>query len=291
MRSNRAGLFFLLPGVIWVLAFTIFPLLYSLVISFQRRRLGREPSWIGFENFAEIFTDDRVMETVVTSVFLTVGSVVLTLLFGTFIAWLFNQEVPGLNVFRGVMTMPIFVAPIALGFLGKVLFNEQSGPINQFLMTVVPVAEYTGVKWFTTPWGARWAILFADVWQWTPFVFIVILAAMQSISDDLYEAARLDTNSAWTLFSRITLPLIMPALGTVAMLRMVETFKILDIPLSMTGGGPGSASQTYSYYVYITGLKNFNQGYGSALAWFLVIIAIILTTIYFNQVRERFEVK
>jgi multiple sugar transport system permease protein len=117
----------------------------------------------------------------------------------------------------------------------------------------------------------------------------VVLAAMQSIPDDLYEAARLDTSSEWMLFSRITMPLIAPALGTVAMLRLVETFKILDIPLSMTGGGPGSASQTYSYYIYITGLKNFNQGYASAMAWLLVVISIILTTIYFQRVRERFD--
>jgi multiple sugar transport system permease protein len=290
MRSkSRAGLYFLLPGVIWVLIFTIFPLLYSLVISFQRRRLGRPASWIGFGNYADIFSDGRVGETVTTSIFLTVSSLLLTLLLGTFVAWLFNQQVPGLNIFRGIMTMPIFVAPIALGFLGKVLFNEQSGPINHLLRTVIPIAEYEGVKWFTSPWGGRTAVMFADVWQWTPFVFIVTLAAMQSIPDDLYEAARLDTASEWDLFSRITLPIITPAIGTVAMLRMVETFKILDIPLSMTGGGPGSATQTYSYYIYITGLKNFNQGYGSALAWLLVIIAIILTTIYFVRVSDRFE--
>lgn len=289
MTNKRVGLFFLLPGVIWVLLFTIFPLLYSLVISFQRRRLGREPSWIGFENFGAIFSDGRVGETIVTSVYLSIASLVLTLLLGTFIAWLFNQQVPGLNIFRGIMTMPIFVAPIALGFLGKVMFNEQSGPINYALRAIVPAAEFGGVKWFTSPWGARNAVLIADVWQWTPFVFIVVLAAMQSIPDDLYEAARLDTSSEWMLFSRITMPLIAPALGTVAMLRLVETFKILDIPLSMTGGGPGSASQTYSYYIYITGLKNFNQGYASAMAWLLVVISIILTTIYFQRVRERFD--
>ncbi|MBC6937912.1 MAG: ABC transporter permease subunit, partial [Chloroflexi bacterium] len=117
----------------------------------------------------------------------------------------------------------------------------------------------------------------------------LVLAAMQSIPDELYEAARLDTGSGWAVFRSITFPLIAPALGTVALLRLVETFKILDIPFSMLGGGPGSATQTYSYYVYITGLRNFNMGYASALAYILVIIAIIISTVYFWRVRARFE--
>jgi multiple sugar transport system permease protein len=128
-----------------------------------------------------------------------------------------------------------------------------------------------------------------DTWQWTPFVFIIVLAAMQSIPEEWYEAARLDTNSGWMLFRHITLPTITPALGTVALLRLVETFKILDIPLSMLGGGPGAATQTYSYYVYITGLRNFDMGYASALAYILVILAIIISTIYFWRIRARFE--
>jgi multiple sugar transport system permease protein len=128
-----------------------------------------------------------------------------------------------------------------------------------------------------------------DAWQWTPFVFIVVLAAMQSIPQELMEAARLDTSSSWLLFRKITLPLIAPALGTIAILRLVETFKILDIPLSMLGGGPGSSTQTYSYYAYQVGLKNFQMGYGSALAYLLVIVCIIISTIYFRRMRSRYE--
>jgi len=282
---NRAGLFFLLPGVVWVLCFTLFPLIYSLGLSMTNQRLGRGGEFIGLQNFIEIPADLRVQETVLTSVFLSVGSVVLTLLFGTFIAWLFNHELPGLRYFRTIMTVPLFAAPIALGFLGKVLFNEVSGPINYLLQGI----GLQAVPWFTDPFWARIAILITDVWQWTPFVFIVVLAAMQSISEELYEAARLDTSSGWMLFRNITFPLIAPALGTVAMLRLVETFKILDIPLAMTDGGPGTATQTYSYYTYVKGLgRSFDLGYASALAWLLVIVAMIVTSIYFWRVRERF---
>lgn len=281
-----AGFYFLLPGVVWVLFFTLFPLLYSLALAFTDMRLGRDTSFIGFQNFVEIPADLRVQETVVTSLFLSVFSVLVTVVAGTFIAWLFNRSLPGLRYFRTIMTIPLFAAPIAVGFLGKVLFNEVNGPINYFLQGI----GFSAVPWFTEPVAARVGVLLVDVWQWTPFVFIVVLAAMQSISDEMYEAARLDTTSGFQIFRFITFPMILPALGTVAILRLVETLKILDIPLAMTDGGPGTATQTYSYYTYVKGLgRSFDLGYASALAYVLVIIAIIVTTIYFSRVRERFD--
>ena len=151
------------------------------------RNLNRGFNFIGLDNYAAIGQDLRVGETVVTSVFLTVGSLLVTLLLGTFIAWLFNHNLPGLRVFRSIMTMPLFAAPIALGFMGLILFNETSGSIN----TIMRGLGGQGIRWFTEPWAARSAVLILDAWQWTPFVFVIILAAMQSIPDELYEAARL----------------------------------------------------------------------------------------------------
>jgi multiple sugar transport system permease protein len=311
-RKNRVGLFFLLPGVIWLLVFTIFPLIFSLGLSFTDRQLARPGSgqFIGFQNYSNVFTglasglidprsdlgqsvfgpnarvDLRVGETLQATLYLMAGSTLLTLLLGTGIAWLFNHDIPLVRVFRSVMTMPLFAAPVALGFMGLILFNEQSGIINTAIRAI------TGgqwVPWFSQPWPARTAVLLLDTWQWTPFVFVVVLAAMQSIPTELYEAAKLDTRNSWQMFSKITFPLILPALGTIGMLRLVETFKILDIPLSMLGGGPGSATQTYSYYAYQVGLKNFQMGYGSALAYVLVIVCIILSTIYFRRMRARYD--
>ncbi|MGQ9887355.1 MAG: carbohydrate ABC transporter permease [Aggregatilineales bacterium] len=288
-NKSRARYFFLMPGVAWILTFTFFPLLFSLYLSFTNANMRNftQATWnlVGFQNYAAIGSDLRVGETVVTSLYLTIGSTLLTLTLGTFLAWLFNHDLPGLRIFRSIMTMPLFAAPIALGFLGLILFNETSGSIN----SIIRGLGGTGVRWMTDPWSARTAVLLLDTWQWSPFVFVIILAAMQSIPEELYEAVRLDTSSAWDIFRFITFPLIAPVLGTVALLRLVETFKILDIPLSMLGGGPGSATQTYSYYVYITGLRNFNMGYASALAYVLVIIAIIISTVYFWRVRARFE--
>jgi multiple sugar transport system permease protein len=292
MQKSRAKYFFLMPGVLWILAFTLFPLVYSLYLSFTDFRLGKEPQFVGTKNYVEILGldgeggDDKALETASFSLFLTLGSTSMTLIMGTLIAWVFNHDLPMLRQMRAIITMPLFAAPIALGFLGVVIFNETNGPLNNILQGL----GFQRIQWIIDPWGARFAVLITDTWQWTPFVFIVVLAAMQSIPEDLYESARLDTRSNWILFRRITFPLIAPALGTVALLRLVETIKILDIPISLTGGGPGAATQTYSYYVYQTGLRgSFQLGDASALSYLVVIIAIIISSIYFWRVRARFE--
>ncbi len=292
MGKSRAKYFFLLPGVIWVLAFTVFPLVYSLYLSTTNFRMGRDPSFVGLQNYAEILGldgnggDEKARNTAGFSLFLTVGSTTLTLVFGTFVAWIFNHDLPFLRQMRAIITMPLFAAPIAVGFLGVVIFNETNGPINNILQGI----GLGRVQWIIDPWGARFAVLLTDVWQWTPFVFIIVLAAMQGIPDDLYESARLDTKSNWTLFRFITMPLIAPALGTVFLLRLVETIKILDIPTTLTRGGPGQITQTYTFYIYETGLRgSFQLGDASALSYLVVIVAIVISTIYFSRVRARFE--
>lgn len=284
--KSRAKYYFLMPGVSWVLLFTLFPLLYSLYLSFTNARLGKPTQFIGFQNYVNIFSDQKAGEVASVSLFLTVGSLLLTMAFGTFAAWLFNHDLPGLKSFRAILTMPLFAAPIAVGYMGVVIFNEQHGPINNLISSL----GGTPVSWITESWAARFAVLITDTWQWTPFVFIVALAAMQSVPDELIEAARLDTNSGWRIFRYITFPLIAPALGTVSLLRLVETFKILDVPLTLTGGGPGQATQTYTFYAYLQGLRSpFQQGYASAMAYLVVILAMIISSIYFWRVRARFE--
>jgi multiple sugar transport system permease protein len=290
--KHNAKYFFLLPGVVWVLLFTLFPLIYSLYLSTTNFRMGREPQFVGFENYAEILGldgeggDEKAAQTAGFSTFIMVGSTILTIVLGTFIAWIFNHDLPFLKQMRAIITMPLFAAPVAVGFLGVVIFNETSGPVNNILQGI----GLGRVNWFIEPNPARWAILITDVWQWTPFVFIVVLAAMQGIPDDLFESAKLDTKSSWMLFSHITLPMIAPALGTVLLLRMVETIKMLDIPTTLTRGGPGSVTQTYTFYIREVGLRgSFQLGDASALSYLVVIVAIIISSIYFWRMRARYE--
>jgi len=278
--------FFVLPGIFWVLFFTIFPLLYSLRLAFLQARMGTPERFIGLQNFIQAFRDYRVADAVQVTLFFVVCSVILTVSLGLGLALLFHREIRGQRFFRSLFTMPMFTAPIALGYLGLTIFHEQVGAVNTVLAALGVVNL---PKWFSDIWMARLAIVLVDTWQWTPFCFLVLLAGLQSLPDEIYEAAALDSSSSWDLFRYITLPLIGPVLFTVTILRMVEAFKVLDIPFSMTNGGPGAATQTYSYYIYLTGLRNFNQGYASALGYLLLILMIIIATFFFSRMRASYE--
>jgi len=285
-QRSRAKYLFVLPGIIWVLIFTIFPLLYSLRLSFFNAKMGTPERFIGFNNFVRIFSDYRVANSAVVTVFFVVCSVASTVLLGLGLALLFHREIRGQRVFRSLFTMPMFTAPIALGYLGLTIFHEDIGAVNTVLRALGVVNL---PPWFSAIWPARIAIVLVDMWQWTPFCFLVLLAGLQSLPEEVYEAAVLDSSSGWDIFRYITLPLLSPVLFTVAILRTVEAFKVLDLPFSMTNGGPGAATQTYSFYIYLTGLRNFNQGYASALAYLLLVVMLIIATFFFSRMRQSYE--
>jgi multiple sugar transport system permease protein len=182
--------------------------------------------------------------------------------------------------------MPMFVAPIALGYLGLTIFHEEVGAVNTVLRAMGMVNL---PRWFSDVWTARMAVVLVDTWQWTPFCFLVLLAGLQSLPEEVYEAAFLDTSSSWDIFRYVTLPLLSPVLFTVTILRLVEAFKILDIPFSLTSGGPGAATQSYSFFIYLTGLRNFNTGYASALSYILLFVMLIISSFFFSRLRKNFE--
>jgi len=283
---ERIKFLFVVPGILWVLIFTIFPLLYSLRLSFLRARLGQEQTFVGLRNFQRVFDDYRFWGSLSVTVFFVVVSVTLTVLLGLGLALLFNRPLRGLRFFRSLFTLPIFTAPIALGYLGLTIFHEDVGAVNAVLRAL-GMANPPG--WFHDVWAARLAIIIVDVWQWTPFCFLVLLAGLQSLPEELYEATRLDTSSGWDIFRYITLPLLAPVLITVTILRLIETLKMLDIPFSMTSGGPGAATQTYSFYIYLVGMRNFNAGYASALAYILLLIMLFISMSFFNRLRAIYD--
>lgn len=289
-KKERIKYFFVGPAILWVLTFTIFPLLFSLRLSFFHARLGRPQRFIWFGNFARAFNDYRFWNVLWVTVFFVVVDVLASVLIGLGLALLVSRPLraplPGQPVIRAILTMPIFTAPIALGYLGLTIFHEEIGVVNTVLRAL---GMLNLPAWFSDPWLARFAISLVDIWQWTPFCFLVILAGLQSLPDEVYEATVMDTSSGWQIFRYITLPMVGPVLFTVTMLRMVETFKILEIPFSLTSGGPGMATQTYSFYIYLTGLRNFNTGYASALAYILLLIMLMISLFFFRQLRQIYE--
>jgi len=283
---SKVKFFFVLPGILWVLAFTIYPLIRSLTLSFTNARMGKPGEFVGLQNYIRAFSDYRFINSAWITLFFVACSVLFTVGLGLGLALLFNRRIRGQRVFRSLFTLPMFTAPIALGYLGLTIFHEDVGAVNTILRAL-GVANLP--HWGSVVWTARFAIVLVDVWQWTPFCFLVLLAGLSALPEEIYEAAVLDTSSWWDTFRFITLPLLAPVLFTVTMLRMVEAFKMLDIPFSMTNGGPGAATQTISFYVYLTGLRNFNQGYASAMAYILLIAMMVIATIFFRRMRQNFE--
>lgn len=285
LKSGRIKYLFILPSMIWVLAFTIFPLIYSFGLSFFRVRLGKPAAFIGLNNFIRILSDYKLgnsLRVTLVYVAITVG---VQVVLGILIALLFHQEMRGKSVFRALLILPIFCTPIAVGYLGLTIFYEEGGPLNGILMSLFGWK----LPWLSHPFWAWVAVLLLDVWQWTPFCFLVILAGLQSLPEEIYDAAYIDSSSEWEIFRKITFPMVQPVVVIVLLLRLIESFKIFDVIYSLTGGGPGTATEVYSLYTYRTGLKFFDFGYASALGYVLLAMVMVVVNLFFRRVRQVYE--
>lgn len=284
-RADPTKFFLIMPAVIWVLLFTIFPLLYALYTSFFSFRFGRINQFVGFANYARLFTDSNLHNGLRVTLTFVLVTVTVQMLLGFGLALLLNREMRGKSILRAIMVLPLFATPVAVGYLSITLFYEINGPINELLRTL----GGTGVPWLSNPFWALVAVIIIDIWQWTPFVFLVSLAALQSLPADLYEAAEVDGASGWQSFRSITLPLMRPILWLILLLRLVEAFKVFDIPTSLTLGGPGRATEVYSLFTYRTALRFFDHGYAAAHGFLLLFIVSLIVALLFGRIRSIYQ--
>lgn len=284
-RADNSKYIFLLPAVVWILIFTIFPLFFAIYNSFFSFRYGKINQFIGFGNFGRLFTDANLHNALwITIVFVAV-TVTIEMLLGFGLALVFSREIYGKNVWRAIMTLPLFATPVAMGYLGITLFYETNGPVN----SLIEALGGTPPPWLSSPTWAPVAVMIIDIWQWTPFVFLVALAGLQSLPEDVYEAAKVDGSSGLQLFRHITLPLMSPILWLILLLRLVEAFKVFDIPSSLTLGGPGRATEVYSLFTYRTALRFFDHGYAATQGFLLLIIVSIIISLLFGRIRDLYE--
>jgi len=277
--------FFIFPAIIWLLVFTIFPLLYTLYLSFHGSRFLRVTKFVGLENYIYVLSDYRFWNAFRVTITFVVLSVLLTVGLGLLLALLFNRQMKGVQFFRTICTTPLFTAPVALGYMFMIILYEEGGPVNNFLHAL----GANTIPWLSHPRWALVSVLIADVWQWTPFAFLVLLAALQAAPRDLYEAASLDSASGWEIFRHITLPLISPTLGTVVILRTVEAFKVFDLPFALTNGGPGLATRTLTFNVYTSGLRDQNLGVATATAVILLLMVLAVSQIFFRRYGSNYD--
>jgi multiple sugar transport system permease protein len=286
-QRDRSKRFFLGPAVIWILVFSIFPLLYALYTSLFSYRFGRINEFVGLQNFARLFTDANLHSGLRVTLIFVITTVAVEMVLGFGLALLLNREMRGKNILRAIMILPLFATPVAVGYLAITVFYEVNGPIN----SIVTALGGSDIPWLSNPFWALVAVMLVDIWQWTPFVFLVSLAALQALPNDLYEAADVDGASGRSMFRYITLPLMTPILFLILLLRMIEAFKVFDIPTSLTLGGPGRATEVYSLFTYRTAMRFFDHGYAAAQGFLLLIIVSVIVALLFRRIGRLYEVE
>jgi multiple sugar transport system permease protein len=218
---------------------------------------------------------------IVTIIFVAAGITVQYLL-GLGLAILAVQPLPWRRFFRVVFLLPLTITPVGIGYMFKMITDTSKGPLKP-IFADFGLSHYT---WVTDAWAARVAVLIGDTWQWTPFVFIVLLAALESLDQEVREAALVDGASRWQSFVHITLPAILPVSTTIVLIRMIEGFKIIDMPNILLGGGPGTATQSLSLEAYLD-WRTFDLGRSAAVAYLLLIVVTIAATAYVSWIRRR----
>ncbi len=296
---------FLSPAVIILLSLSVFPLLWSLGISFTDMQRGgstiaRQAAaagvtegvgflGLGFEltgrNYERLLADGRLHSTVRNTMIYVFVGVAIQYLIGLGLATVLNQPFRGRNIVRVIFLMPMMMTPVAAAYTGRMFFdsNPLRSPLAHFLRQfskAIGLEQAISVPWFTDIGWAPIAILIIDAWQWIPFMTLILLAGMQAIPEDIYEAARVDGANALQIFMRVTVPILLPISMTVILIRGLEIFKIIDVVVVTTGGGPGSATESLTLYIFEQALSNGNYGYASAIAYVLLILVIIFATLF-----------
>ena len=278
-RQNQRGPWlFVLPTLIVILAVTIFPTFYSLGLSFFKwEPTLKDKPFIGFKNYLELFSTDRFLHALyITAIIVIVGVFVELVLGFAFAYFLQNTRMRGKRLVIGVMLLPVMVMPVVVGYTWRLLWDTQYGPINQVIGWVI--GKPFTFTWLAQTPSAIFAILVTEIWQWTPFMFLVVYSGLATLDPELFDAADIDGASGWNKLWDITIPLMRPIMLVALLIRGLDALKAFDIIYTLTGGAPGTSTETISFYIYKAGYQFFRLGYGAAAAFVLLIILSVLLT-------------
>ena len=265
----------LMPAVVIVVTLLGIPVLWTLYAAFTDLhlfRIGIETSFVGFKNFEKLIDNTYFWRTVQNTIVFMAGVVPAQLIIGMVVAVCLNNITWGRKFFRTWFLMPLMVSPVVVAFVvGKMLFQEDIGPINEMLRKL----GFEGIPWFTDPFWAMVSLIIIDVWQWSSFMILMLMAGLQGVPHDLLEAASVDGANSWRSFWSITVPLIMPITITALLIRIIDAFKVVDIVMTLTGGGPGQSTETVTLAIYRIGVKGGDLAFGSSQAYFLLVIMLV----------------
>jgi multiple sugar transport system permease protein len=279
-RERRFATLLLAPAFLALLATTTFPLLFLIYTSVYRLDLAMPfmNGFIGLENYKVLLADDRFWHSLVVSLVYTISTVILQVVIGLALALFVMDMKRGQGWFRVIAILPVVLSPAVVGMIWRTfMLAPEFGIVDYLAIT----AGLGSKNWLGDPTLAMVSVIVIHTWQWTPFAFMVLLASLAAMPEDIYEAARIDRASAWQRFRRITLPLLRPAIVMVIIMRTMVALTAFAAIFTVTGGGPGTATEILNLYAYRKSFTELSIGYGSALAVALLIVTIIISAILF----------
>jgi multiple sugar transport system permease protein len=284
--SKRALLFPLLliaPALIVLLSLSIYPLIYSVYVSFHSET-SEGMVW-SLKNFTRLVSDSFFRTAMLHTIAFAAASLVLEFLIGLALALLLNSRIRARGFFRATLLVPMMLPTVVVGVVWRLMLNPNFGAVNGTLKRFGLNTE--NLTWTASPRLAFASVIAVDVWQWSPFVFLVLLAGLQAIPQEPYEAALMDGSSRWQTFRYITLPLLKPAILIALLLRTMDLLRVFDQIFILTEGGPGFATETISLYIYRTAFRFFDFGYAAAMSFVLLALTNVISTIYIRLLQTK----
>ncbi|NVO54700.1 sugar ABC transporter permease [Rhodobacteraceae bacterium B1Z28] len=291
--SDRAiAWIFISPTIFLLLAINIFPLIWTIKLSFtnfKANRIGREIKDVGFRNYERILTDSDTWLNMQATAHFLFWTIFFQVLIGFALAWLINKKFRGNDLWTTIIVLPMMLSPAVVGNFWKFLYQPQIGLFN-YIIAWFTGKDPSSFEMLGSVQLAPWSIVIVDTWMWTPFVMLICLAGLRSIPDYIYEAAEVDRASKLRQFFTITIPMVLPFLMLAVLFRGIENFKMFDLVVQLTGGGPGSTTELTSINLKREAFEKWRTGYASAYAIILFVTVFGLASIYvkaLNRVKQR----
>ena len=287
-RDNATAWWMLLPALVIVFGAIGYPLLRTLYLSFTDARLTAfraTPNWVWFENYTRALGNADFLASAARTAYFVVVNIGLELILGVLVGLLLNQSFRGRALVRVLLVVPLALPTVVNAIMWRWIYNPEFGALNAFLTQTRILPEYR--SWLGEPDWAMNMVILADVWKNYPLVALVVLAALQLVPKELYEAAAMDGANLWTRFWRVTWPGILPSLSVAVVLRTIEAVKVFDIVYVMTRGGPADATKTLSFSVYQEGISSLRAGSGAAFAYLVVAFSLVLIVAYLRLLRQQ----
>ncbi|OBG60456.1 MULTISPECIES: carbohydrate ABC transporter permease [unclassified Mycobacterium] len=285
-RRAWAGRLFVAPNLAAVALFMLFPLGFSLYMSFQRWDVFRPPKFVGLKNFQELFTSDPLFLIAIrNTVIFTLGTVVPTIVVSLVVAGVLNRKVKGIGIFRTIVFLPLAISSVVMAVVWQFVFNTDNGLLN-IMLGWVGVGP---VPWLVEPRWAMASLCIVSVWRSVPFATVILLAAMQGVPETVYEAARIDGAGEIRQFTSITVPLIRGSISFVGVISIIHAFQAFDMVYVLNGanGGPETATYVLGIMLFQHAFSFLEFGYASALAWVMFAILLVLTVVQLRITRQR----